>query len=296
MSEAVRRKGELMRALFAQLIDAPDGMMAKDALKAVERSIELTAFEKGSYKDGARRFEKLVRFSTITFVKAGWLVKADGIWSVTPEGAGAYKTITDPVNFHKRARQLYLEWRAKQPDAGSSEDEGLEEEVSEKDRAVDFEEIRLQARSDISGFLKVMPPYEFQELVACLLRAMGYYVAWIAPPGKDGGIDVLAQSDPLNTRPPRIKVQVKRQEQKISVDGLRSFMAVLNEDDVGLFVSTGGFTKDAMDEARTQEKRKVTLIDLEKFFDLWIEHYEKLDDEAHRRFPLKPVYFLSPEP
>lgn len=64
--------------------------------------------------------------------------------------------------------------------------------------------------------------------------------------------------------------------------------------DVGLFVCTGGFTKDAETEARTQEKRRVTLIGLEKLFDLWVEHYGKLTDLARRRLPLRPIQFLSP--
>lgn len=36
------------------------------------------------------------------------------------------------------------------------------------------------------------------------------------------------------------------------------------------------------------------MIDLERFFDLWVEHYPKLDDAARRRFPLQPIYFLAP--
>ncbi|HKB05347.1 MAG TPA: restriction endonuclease, partial [Gemmataceae bacterium] len=127
------------------------------------------------------------------------------------------------------------------------------------------------------------------------LRAMGYHVSWVSPPGKDGGIDNLAWSDPLGTRPPRIKVQVKRVGQNVTVDGLRSFMALLGDDDVGLFVTTAGFTKDAEEEARTQEKRKVTLVNLEKLFDLWVEYYGRLDDEARRRLPLRPINFLAPE-
>ena len=55
------------------------------------------------------------------------------------------------------------------------------------------------------------------------------------------------------------------------MDGLRSFMATLGIDDVGLFVTTAGFTKDAEELARTQETRKVTLVNLEKLFDLWVE-------------------------
>jgi restriction system protein len=139
-----------------------------------------------------------------------------------------------------------------------------------------------------------MPPYDFQELVASLLRAMGYHIAWVAPPGKDGGIDIQAWSDPLGTRPPRIKVQVKRVGQNISVDELRSFMGVLGEEDVGIFVTTSGFTKDASEEARRSVRIKVTLVDLDRLFSLWVEHYSRLDEAARRRFPLQPIYFLAP--
>jgi restriction system protein len=140
-----------------------------------------------------------------------------------------------------------------------------------------------------------MNPYEFQDLVADLLSAMGYHVSWIAPPGKDGGLDIVAWPDALGTRPPRIKVQVKRQQQSVSVDGLRSFMALLGDDDVGLFVCTGGFTKDAETEARTQEKRRVRLIGLDKLFDLWDAHCDKLSDRARQRLPLRSIRFLAPK-
>jgi len=130
--------------------------------------------------------------------------------------------------------------------------------------------------------------------VADLLRAMDYHVSWVAPPGKDRGIDIIAYTDPLGASVPRIKVQVKHRDQPTAVGELRAFMATLGTDDLGLFVSSGGFTSDAKDEARTQERRKVTLLDLENFFDLWVEHYEKLSQEARQRFPLKPIYFLAP--
>ena len=50
------------------------------------------------------------------------------------------------------------------------------------------------------------------------------------------------------------------------------FMAILGDQDVGIFVSTGGFTSDAEMEARTKETRKRTLTDLRKLMDLWIEY------------------------
>jgi restriction system protein len=72
-------------------------------------------------------------------------------------------------------------------------------------------------------------------------------------------------------------------------------MALLGDDDVGLFVTTSSFTKDAQEVARKQEKRKITLVDLERFFDLWVEYYGKLEDGARRLLPLQPIYFLAPE-
>ena len=159
---------------------------------------------------------------------------------------------------------------------------------------ITYEEAEEHAWEEIRKYVGALPPYDFQDMVASLLKALGYHVTWIAPPGKDGGIDVLAWSDPLGVKPPRVKVQVKRQQAKVSVEGLRSFLAVLGEEDVGIFVCTGGFTKDAEDEARTQEKRKISLVDLERFVDMWTDNYPRLEDAAKRKLPLQPIWFLAP--
>jgi len=76
---------------------------------------------------------------------------------------------------------------------------------------------------------------------------------------------------------------------------LRAFVELIGDEDVGLYVSTGGFTKDAEDYARGHRSKRITLIDLEKLVDLWIESYEKLEDRARQRLPLTPIYFLSPK-
>jgi restriction system protein len=290
-----RRVGELLRGLFEILLQHPDGMQARQALDELAGKITLTEHERGSYEDGGRRFEKIVRFGTVDCVKAGWFLKNKGWWSVTEEGRRALLKYTDPSEFYGVASQLYRAWRAAQPDA-TAEDDGGEANTSARTISVTFESAEEQAWKEIEQYLRQMHPYEFQELVASLLRAMGYHVSWVAPPGKDGGVDIIAVVDPLGTRPPRIKVQVKRQNQSVNVEGVRSFIAVLGDGDVGLFVSLGGFTKDAEGEARRQESRRVTLIGLDRLFDLWVEHYAKLTDDARRRLPLRPIHFLAPEP
>lgn len=295
MPEVTRRRtGELVRKLFEILMSHPDGVQAREALNQLRAQVQLSDYEKGAYESGANRFDQIVRFATVDCVKAGWFQKHKSRWSVTEEGRAAYAAIPDPEAFYRRAVKLYWEWKSSQLEGESEGEDAAEDATGGKAASVTFEQAEEQAWREIEQYLRGMNPYDFQELVASLLRAMGYYVSWVAPPGKDGGIDVLASADPLGTRPPRIKVQVKRQAQSVPVDGLRSFMALLGEDDVGLFVATGGFTKDAEEEARTQEKRKITLVDLERLFDLWVEHYDRLDDAARRRLPLRPIYFLAP--
>lgn len=296
MPEVTRRRtGEFVRKLFELLIPHPDGLPAREAISALIGKVELTEYEKGSYESGGQRFEKIVRFATVDCVKAGWLLKQKGRWSITDEGKKAYAAIADPEAFYRRAVKLYHQWKASQPGGETETDEELVDGSGAKAASITFEQAEEQAWQEIQQYLREMKPYDFQDLVAALLRAMGYHVSWISPPGKDGGIDILAWSDPLGTRPPRIKVQVRRVGQNVNVDGLRSFMALLGDDDVGLFVTTAGFTRDAEEEARTQEKRKVTLVNLEKLFDLWVEYYGRLDDEARRRLPLRPIHFLAPD-
>jgi restriction system protein len=296
MAEITRKRtGEFLLTIFKQLNQRPDGMPARDALKLVADTMILTPYESGVFDSGGKRFEIIIRFATIDCVKSGWMYKQKRSWYITDEGKQAYQLYSnDPEGFYKEATRLYNLWKSNQPQAETSEEPITDGQEEIKQVSITYENAEEQAWKDIKNHIHHMHPYEFQQMVAGLLRAMGYYVSWVAPPGRDGGIDIMAQGDPIGALPLRIKVQVKRQQSAIGVDGLRSFMAVLNDNDIGIFVSLGGFTKDAADEARYQEKRKITLIDLELLFDLWVQYYDKLTNEARLHMLLKPIHFLDP--
>jgi len=198
---------------------------------------------------------------------------------------------------HKEAARLYYVWRrGREVSEEEITEAASEPDTEDADRSsrITFEQAEEQAWVEIEAHVATMDPYEFQRLVADLLKAMGYYPSWVAPPGKDGGLDIVAHADPLGTRPPRIKVQVKRQQKRVDRDGVSSFLAHVNEGDAGLFVCIGGFSRDADNFARMQERRKITLIDLERLVELWTEFYPKLDDLASDRLRLTPIYFLTP--
>jgi restriction system protein len=290
-----RRQGEMIQALFKILGAAPEGMAARAAIEQTATTLGMSDYETGTYNTGpvpVRRFDKILRFSTISAVKAGWLVKDKGTWSLTELGVEALAAHPDPEDLMQTAGRLYRDWKRTQPDAApASEDTDVE--VDHLPSVLMLEEAEDAARTEIQDYLTSIPPYDFQELVAALLRAMGYHVAWIAPPGPDRGIDIVAYTDPLGATGPRIKVQVKRRSDRIAVQEVRSFMAVLSATDVGIFVSRGGFTADAHTEARHQENRRISLLGTEELLELWVAHYAAIPEEHRALLPLKPVYFLA---
>ena len=294
-----KRLGELIQALFRILEKYPGGMKARDALAALAATVTLTEYEAGSYESG-RRFEKIVRFATVDTVRAGWLIKNDGIWTLTGEGAKALKLYKDPLEFHKKAAQIYQCWLKDHKKSKTGLDSPIAEESdredeSDKSVSVSYEEAKEQAQEKIDTFLHAMDAYAFQRLVAELLKAIGYHVTWIAPPGKDGGVDILAYTDPLGTQGPRIKVQVKQQQKAVTEPDLKSFMANIGQHDSGIFFCTGGFTKDVEAYARSQESTRIMLVDSAKLVQLWTDNIPRLSDQAWQRLPLTPIYFLTPE-
>jgi restriction system protein len=76
----------------------------------------------------------------------------------------------------------------------------------------------------------------------------------------------------------------------MGAERLRSFLGGLRDGDCGLYVSTGGFTKDARYEA-DRATVPLTLVDLDDLAELVVEHYEQLDHEGRALVPLVRVYW-----
>ncbi|MDA2932147.1 restriction endonuclease [Nitrospinae bacterium AH-259-F20] len=166
------------------------------------------------------------------------------------------------------------------------EPRGTEEpEVEEVDIYADVKE-----KSDelISDAISKLDPYEFQDLVAGVLRAMGLRTK-VSPPGPDHGIDIVAHPDHFGFEEPRIKVQVKHRQATVGGGDMRNFITTVREGEKGLFVSTGGYTKEAETEARIANP-PVTCLDRDQFVDLLLEHYENMEPELRAMIPLKKVY------
>lgn len=148
------------------------------------------------------------------------------------------------------------------------------------------EEVQSKADEMISDILSNMDPYEFQYLVANLLKAMGFNVK-VGPAGADGGVDILAYPDAFGFKSPRIKVQVKLRKGSAGAPEIQQLAGAAQPDE-SMFVSIGGFTQQAQNESKKHSK--LVLIDLDRFVELLLEYYEKLEPEYRTLIPLKKIY------
>ena len=267
-------------------------------LKEILREkIAFDDWAKGVYeKTGYVRWESTLQFYSIDLVKAGFITKnrKSATWYITEEGEKVLKLGKDKI--FELAQEGYKKWKASSMAecANSITTEASEEQIEESTQTIAsvLEDAKTKAYESFERFItKNFDPYSFQELCAALFRGMGYYTPFVAPKGKDGGVDIIAYKDPIGSTYPHIKIQVKyRQDTKASSQEVQQLKGALTEKDMGVFISLAGFSPDARNVARNSN---IDLIDLNRFIGLWQEFYSKMADEDKSLMQITSVYFVA---
>ncbi len=132
--------------------------------------------------------------------------------------------------------------------------------------------------------------HDLARLVDAILRAQGY-VTRRAPPGPDGGVDILAAAGPLGFDKPRVCVQVKSSSSPVDVKILRELQGVMQKvrAEQGLLVSWGGFNNTCIQEAR-DAFFSIRLWDQGDLLEAVFQYYERFDDELRAELPLKKIW------
>lgn len=286
------RIGEYMKQALLTLKEHGGSLPSKEVMSRLSERLKLNEHELARYeKSGYVRWESVLHFYSINLKKAGWLRKQKGYWTITPEGEEATKL--SPSDLFTKAKIAYDEWRKAHPK--EQEPEETEEPTESTTHSITLEQSESNATAGIEEYVRNLNPYDFQDLVAALLRGMGFHIPFVAPKGKDGGVDIVAYKDPLGAAPPRIKVQVKHRQEKCGPQTVRELLGVIRkEGEVGLIVSSGGFTTDALVEIQKSPVH-IEAIDLSNLISLWQQYYEKIDEEAKHLLPLRSIAFLDDE-
>lgn len=290
------RKFEYLNAALSVVRDAgEEGISPREAFAKAMGVLKPSGIELQPYtaQPGIPRFQTIIRFMTIRAVKAGWMVKDRGYWFITAAGIDALSSFRSPDELGRASVEAYRRWKRSSDRDDVEDATDADSSTADDLTASQLETAQESALAGIFAHLRAMNEFTFQRMVATLLEALGYHVAWIAPPGPDHGTDIIVYSDPLGIQKPRIRVQVKHSQSQIGRPALQSFFGTLGRDDIGIFVSLSGFTKDAQVEARTHATYRVTLLDGDDFIKLWKTSYHKMTEAQKAYMRLEPVYFLA---
>ena len=224
-----------------------------------------------------RTVDNLERHEYVRKVKWEGTVSRDDLSTTTRNSLGAISTLFKPSdNASTEMLRLFAGEDQTPQSAETDSSQILQEYIDKSDEFIGDQIAKLDWD-------------QLQELVAGIVRAMGYRTK-VSKPGPDRGVDVFASPDGLGLEEPRIFIEVKHREGTIGAQGIRSFLGGRRDGDRCLYVSTGGFSKEARYEAE-RSQIPLTLIAMPELRALFVDYYESLDSEIRALVPLRKVYW-----
>ena len=137
--------------------------------------------------------------------------------------------------------------------------------------------------------------HRLADLVKAVLTAEGY-VCDKAPPGPDGGVDIVAGRGPLGLDPPTVVVQVKSQASPVGIEVVNQLLGACAalQATQALLVAWGGLTKPARQLAESQ-RLNLRVWEADDLLEKVLANYPRLDEKIRADLPLKQVWVLAEE-
>lgn len=144
-------------------------------------------------------------------------------------------------------------------------------------------------RKKLYEVLVKMNPYAFERLTQRVLRECGFTQVEVTKKSGDGGIDGTGKLRINGIFSFNIAFQCKRYQGVVSSADIRDFRGSLTTNiEKGVFITTGSFSKAAIEEACSPGKQQIDLMDGEEFisklaeFDIGVKEVKDYEvDEAY---------------
>lgn len=179
---------------------------------------------------------------------------ARGVWSITPDFSDV--DAVDGVYVEKNCKKSISKTAAKK--------ETPEQQMEEA--GVEIPDEVKPWRKKLYNVLTTMNPYSFEKLTQRLLRECGFEDVKVTKKAGDGGIDGTGKLKINGIFSFNIAFQCKRYQGSVGAPDIRDFRGSLTTDiEKGLFITTGSFSKQAIEEASNPGKKHIDLINGEEF-------------------------------
>ena len=177
------------------------------------------------------------------------------VWALTTKGAKMLKENNiDPKEIHS-----FTSKKGGKPN-GSPEDDVTATEA-------------LNWREKITEILQGLDPYAFERLAQRLLRECGFSDVQVTKRSGDGGIDGTGKLRIQGIFSFNVAFQCKRYKGQVGAAAIRDFRGSLGTNiEKGVLITTGAFTKAAKEEASSEGKRLIDLMDGEELINKLAEY------------------------
>ena len=196
-----------------------------------------------------------------------------GVWALTTKGAGLLKTEINTKEIlaftnKKRVGEVY---------ASDEEILGAEKKTW---------------REQISEILHNIDPFAFEKLAQRLLRECGFSDVQVTKKSGDGGIDGTGKLKIQGIFSFNVAFQCKRYKGSVGASEIREFRGSLGTNiEKGVLITTGAFTRAAREEASSEGKRLIDLMDGEELIDKLAEYGIGLNEV--KSYEIDEDYFNS---
>ncbi|HLW04719.1 MAG TPA: restriction endonuclease [Azoarcus sp.] len=278
----------LMRPVLEYASAAPERRL-RDTYAAMADRFELSEEERREMLPSGRALlmHNRVAWAVTHLKKAGMLNPVRrGVFAITERGKKALFEAPERITLQYLMRfDDFRDFRNKRnADFGRADGESdtrsgdllTEDQTPEEKLATAWKTIRADLELEILEQVKEMSPAFFERLVLDVLISMGYGgeradAARAVGQSGDGGIDGIIDEDPLGLD--IIYLQAKRWESIVGRPEIQKFAGALQGRRArkGVFITTSGFSKDALEYANMIETR-IILIEGRRLARLMIDH------------------------
>lgn len=218
-----------------------------------------------------------------TYLKKAGLINSPkrGFFEINDEGRELLAE--NPAFINMKTLERYESFQEFKQGKASADDAETQEVSTDSTATPDevmelaYAKHRQQIQDELLETLKNTSPYFFEKVVLKLLRALGYGGVsgrgLVTPQSSDGGIDGIIYEDKLGLD--TVVIQAKRWEGTVGRQTVQSFVGSmdLHRSRKGVVLTTGKYSRDAIDYIDKIEGKKVVLIDGDELTKLMIDYH-----------------------